>query len=188
MSCEKSVPPAQQAEELITQLGKTITHIDAVNLSGLAQMHGWCKALIELGKQDQAVFSENRVGCLIQLTCKLEELILGEAADAAAAFGRIVQQVQHLAASATGKPDTGGADAVSASAVGLTDKELNAKLAAIFADEAAAIENDMVLPPSGVFEPADAPAEHAPQAIPAQPEPKAADDVPKADMGEQAGK
>ncbi len=108
-------PLAADAATLIDRLGEWAKRVDQDDLSGLAQMHGLCESIADSAKAGSAApaLGERAAG----LGRRLEELILGECEDSAAALTSILQEVSALvasAASATGDPEGHGSPSVSA--------------------------------------------------------------------------
>ncbi|NLX13062.1 MAG: chemotaxis protein CheA [Phycisphaerales bacterium] len=84
-------------QEWVESLTATITRIDKDDLSGLAQMHGWCELITEYLLNAAPPCSPDAVDRSKSLTHRLETLILGETLDADAIFQEIVQSVTELA-------------------------------------------------------------------------------------------
>jgi two-component system chemotaxis sensor kinase CheA len=113
MSRKTQIQSPEEAQSLVSRLFETVTRIDSDDLSGLAQMHGWCETLVEIHSQNQAAVSPEVFARAGKLTHDLEALILGEVQSAAEAFAQITAAVKEIAGStgqaATALPgDAGG--------------------------------------------------------------------------------
>lgn len=85
----------QDVQSILARLDETVGRIDADDLSGLAQMHGWCESLLEMAKHPQS--DDSLPGeVLAKLTHELEALILGEVVNAAEAFASIVANIRQM--------------------------------------------------------------------------------------------
>ena len=98
MSRQTSAPAPQQAQSLMSRLAQAVGGIEPDDLSGLAQMHGWCEARLDLRKQEPGVFHEDAAAKLSQITQRLETLILGEASDALQELTQVTQAVSQMSA------------------------------------------------------------------------------------------
>jgi two-component system chemotaxis sensor kinase CheA len=126
------------------RLADTVTRIEPDDLSGLAQMHCWCETLVDLGKKETEAVGETVITEVTQIAHKLEELILGEAADAVAALKAITDAVKSLAGpagavadapQATAQPEPSSPAEAEPEMPALTEEELNRKLNDVFAAE-----------------------------------------------------
>lgn len=86
-----------QFTELIRSLTQTVATVGAADLPELAKMHGWCMSLAEavdtLPELQRTAVRSTASG----LTATLEQLILGDAADAAAALMAVQEEIGQLA-------------------------------------------------------------------------------------------
>lgn len=85
-----------EVRSLLSRLAETITHTDSDDLSGLAQLHGWCEALMGLKASGDSAVSEEMTQRAAKLTHDLEGLILGDVSSAAEAFANIAVEIQQL--------------------------------------------------------------------------------------------
>ena len=90
----QSTPPPDTPQSLLNRLCAHAERVTADDLSVLAQMHGWCESLAGLWREQAA--GEPLVGRARSLMHQLEQLILGESGDAAAALGGIQAEVADL--------------------------------------------------------------------------------------------
>ncbi len=95
MSHSTGRPGAADAATLVDQLHRRARQMDADDLGGLAQMHGLCEALVVSAEAGSAAppLGERAAS----LARRLEQLILGECQDSAAALASIVEEVFALA-------------------------------------------------------------------------------------------
>ncbi|HQE27970.1 MAG TPA: chemotaxis protein CheA [Phycisphaerae bacterium] len=98
MSRQTQADRTSKVQSLFSKLAETIGRIDAEDLSGLAQVHGWCEALVEIGLTDRAAVSEEVAHRISTLARQLEALILGEVANANETFAELRAAMQQLAA------------------------------------------------------------------------------------------
>lgn len=97
MSRTKPVKDKKDVQEWMERLTDTVTRIDKDDLSGLAQMHGWCEQITENLLSLADASAGEAVEKSKHLAKCLETLILGEAEDAATVFKQIGQLVTELA-------------------------------------------------------------------------------------------
>jgi two-component system chemotaxis sensor kinase CheA len=85
----------EQFQSLVSRLSETVKRVDADDLSGLAQMHGWCESLIETAK-DTSASDTGLVTSLTKITRDLEALIVGEVSNAIEALAAIAESIQQI--------------------------------------------------------------------------------------------
>jgi len=117
MSRHTQADHLSETQSLVSRLTQTINRIDADDLSGLAQVHGWCEALLEQGQLDPPGTETGLAAEVTGLARRLEALILGEVNNAAEVFAGLVKDINALAAQAAGaapvsSQETPPADAV----------------------------------------------------------------------------
>lgn len=187
MSRTKPDQDQNSIREWMEHLTDAVGHIDKDDLSGLAQMHGWCEqittSLLSLADSSSGEAVEQSKN----LTHCLEALILGEAEDADTAFKTIIQSVTELSGLLPQSGDSGATktklaknqvnptptemiaepvssdtETVETPALPQDPQEIAARMDSIFADQpqdstSAAQESNETPKPAAEAEPSDAP-------------------------------
>lgn len=153
MTRQNTADQNDQVQSLVARLAEAVGRIEGDDLSGLAQMHGWCEALIELASSSDSGLAAQLTDRVPALARALEALILGDTTDTAQALAGMAATIQELAAAAS--PQAGPAeDKVSAPSFeteaanpfqNLTTEEVSDRLAQVF-DE----PEEPVSPPAAV--------------------------------------
>jgi two-component system, chemotaxis family, sensor kinase CheA len=98
MSCPATADRSGEVQSLLLRLAETIARTEADDLSGLAQLHGWCEALIDIGTKDRSTVNDDMAQRTSKLARALEGLILGEVSSATETLAGIVTDIQQLTA------------------------------------------------------------------------------------------